>query len=173
MHTLNVENLRRVKKAVPMIEKSIKIKVGLGKGNSVSIKGDELAEFVADSVLRAVDFGFDVEDALLLKDEDFSLEFINIKEHTRRNNLEEVRSRVIGTEGKAMKAIEELTGGVVAVNENMVGIIVDSDHLEAACQGICSLIHGAKHGNVFSYLERQNAGLRKMDREDLGLKEGL
>ena len=169
-HTLTLENPRKVKKAVPVIEKKIKIKISV-KGDKANLKGEELNEFIVAKILRAVDFGFDVEDALLLKKEDYCLEFINIKEHTRRKRLGEVRGRVIGTEGKAKKTIEELTGGVVVIHDNEVGLIVDSEHLEAACQAICSLIQGSKHGNVFSYLERQNAELKKRDDGDLGLKE--
>lgn len=170
MHILAIESPEKIKKVVPIIEKKIKINISV-KGNNVSIKGDELREFVVAKILKAIDFGFDVEDALLLRSEKYSLEFINIKEHTRRKNLEEVRGRVIGTDGRAKRTIAELTGGIVVVHDNKVGIIVDADHLEAACQGICSLIQGAKHGNVFSYLERQNREKRRIGKDDLGLKE--
>ena len=50
---------------------------------------------------------------------------------------------------------------------------MDSEHLEAVTQGIESLIQGAKHGNVFSYLEKQNISKRKFDSDDLGLKEDI
>lgn len=169
MHSFVVENPKKVKKAVRKIRDKIKIKI-LVKGDKVSVSGGEMDEFVGCEVLKAVDFGFDVEDALLLRDENFVLEFINIKEHTRRRNLAEVRARVIGKNGKARKTIEELTGGVMVVHANMVGLIVDSEHLDAACQAVKSLIQGAKHSNVFSYLEKQNAELRKFDERDLGLK---
>jgi len=169
MKTLLVENNKRIKKAIPKIESSIKVKLGFNKSN-VSIKGEEFNEFLVEKILRAVDFGFDVSDALLLKNEDFVLEFVNVKEHTRRKNLEEVRSRIIGTQGKAKRTIEELTGGVLCIHSNVVGIIVDSEHLESAVQGVILLIQGAKHSHVFAYLEKQNAELRKFDKEDLGLK---
>lgn len=164
-----VEKPSKIKQSVRAIENKLKIRISLNK-NKVTIKGSELNEFIVGEIIRAIEFGFEAEDALLLANENFVLEFINIKEHTRRRNLEEVRSRVIGTEGKAKKTIEELTGAVLAINDNSVGLIVDTEHLEAAVQGIISLIQGSKHGNVFSYLEKQNAALRRIDEEDLGLK---
>ncbi len=85
------------------------------------------------------------------------MEFIEVKEHTRRKNLKEVRARLIGTGGKARKTIENLTGAVIVIHDNTVGVIVDADHLDAVVQGIESLIQGAKHGNVFAYLEKQGA----------------
>jgi ribosomal RNA assembly protein len=164
--------MKKLKKAVPTIENKVKIKIGFGKGR-VSLRGDELTEFLVEKVIRAIDFGFYPDDALLLMNEDFSLDFIEVKEHTRRKNLKDVRARIIGRDGKAKRTIENLTGSAIVINENSVGLIVDSDHLEAAVQGIESLIRGAKHGNVFAYLEKQNASRRKFERDDLGLKEGV
>lgn len=172
MRNVPVQNMKKIKKAVPTIENKVKIKVGFGKG-MVSLKGSELDEFLVEKVVRAVDFGFHVEDALLLMSDDFVLEFIEVKEHTRRKNLKDVRARLIGTGGKARKTIQNLTGSEIVIHDNTVGVIVDSDHLDAVIQGIESLIQGAKHGNVFSYLEKQNASKRRFERDDLGLKEGI
>ena len=172
MRNVIVENMRKIKKAVPAIENKIKVKIGFGRG-SVSVKGSELNEYLVVKILRAVDFGFDVEDALLLKNEDFVLEFIGVKEHTRRKNLKDVRARLIGTGGKARKTIENLTGSVIVIHDNRVGLIADSAHLDAVTQAIKSLIQGAKHGNVFAYLEKQNASRRKFDEDDFGLKESV
>ena len=172
MRNIIVERMNKIKKAVPVIENKVKVKVSFGKGN-VIVKGNELNEYIVEQVVRAVDFGFDVEDALLLTNEDFVLEFIEVKEHTRRKNLKEVRARLIGTGGKARKTIENLTGSVIVIHDNTVGVIVDSNHLDAVVQGIESLIQGAKHGNVFAFLEKQNVSRRKFDEEDLGLKKGV
>jgi ribosomal RNA assembly protein len=170
MRNVLVQNMNKVKKAVPVIENSVKVKVGFGKG-SVSLKGSELDEYLIEKVVQAVDFGFDVEDALLLKDEKFVLEFIGVREHTHRKNLKDVRARLIGTGGKARKTIEKLTGAVIVIHDNKVGVIVDADHLDAVTQAIENLIRGAKHGNVFAYLEKQNINRGKFDDEDLGLRE--
>jgi ribosomal RNA assembly protein len=174
VHRLVVENSRKIKKAIPLIETKISIKIQFNKG-SVSISGKELEEYLVEKVLQAVDFGFDIEDALLLLKENFVLEFVNIKEHTHRKNLTDIRARLVGTGGRAKRTIEELTGGVVVLNANTVGIIVDNMHLGQAIQGIISLIQGSKHGNVFSYLERQNANLHRKDfyGEDLGLRDSV
>ena len=172
MRNLQVMNIRRIRKAVPAIENKVKIAISFGKG-SIGIKGNELNEFLVEKIITAVDFGFDVEDALLLTNEDFVLEFLDIKEHTRRKNMKDIRGRLIGTDGKARKTIEKLTGAVIVISDNDVGVIVDSNHLDAVLQGIESLIHGAKHGNVFSYLEKQGALKGRIDPDDLGLKEGV
>jgi len=172
MRNVLVENMNKVKRAVPAIENKVKVKIGFGK-DSVSVKGSEFNEYLVEKVVQAIDFGFVVYDALLLLSDDFVLEFIEVKEHTRRKNLKEVRARIIGTGGKARKTIENLTGSEIVIHNNTVGVIVDSVHLDAVVQGIESLIQGAKHGNVFAYLEKQNVSRRKFDEDDLGLKEGV
>ena len=156
MRKLIIENINKIKRAVPIIEDKVKIKIFFGK-DFVTIKGQEVEEFLVEKIIRAIDFGFHVEDALLLRNEDFILEFIEIKEHTYRKNLKDVRARIIGTNGKAKKTIEKLTDAVLVINGNDIGVIVDTDHFDAVTQAIKSLIHGAKHGNVFSYLEKQNS----------------
>lgn len=172
MRDVKIQNMRKIKKAVPVIENKTKIKISFGKG-SIRLKGSEMKEFLVEKVIQAIDFGYCADDALLLMNEDFVLEFIEVKEHTRRKNLKDVRARLIGTGGKARKTIENLTGSEIVISGNTVGVIVDSDHLDAVVQGIESLIQGAKHGNVFAYLEKQNMSRRKFDKDDLGLKEGV
>lgn len=174
MKSIVVSNPRKIRKAIPEIEKKVKVKI-LSKGDYVSISGEEVNEFLVEKVIIAVDFGFEIDDALLLLKENFDLKFINIKEHTPRKNLTEVRARIIGKDGRAKRTIEELTGGAIVVQTGSIGIIVDNEHLSQAIQGVISLIQGAKHGNVFSYLEKQNANITKshFKSQDLGLREGM
>jgi ribosomal RNA assembly protein len=171
MRNVQVANMKKIKRAVPSIEDRVKVKIGFGK-YSVSIRGAELNEFLVEKIIRAIDFGFDIDDALLLLNEEFVLEFIEVKENTRRNNLKDVRSRIIGTGGRAKRTIEKLTGSAVVIKDNRIGLIVDADHLSAAVQGIEGLISGSKHGNVFGFLERQGSKISRRD-DDLGLKEGV
>ncbi len=185
MRNVVVQNMRKIKRAVPSIENRVKVHINVGSraskghapggtksevGGSVTIKGAELNEFLVEKIIRAIDFGFDIDDALLLLNEEFVLEFIEVKEHTRRKNLKDVRSRIIGREGKAKRTIEKLTGSAVVIKDNRIGVIVDADHLSATVQGIEGLISGSKHGNVFGFLERAGAKINKMD-DDLGLRE--
>ena len=170
MRIIEVENIRKVKRAVPMIEGKIKVKISFPSGK-IGISGNELNEYLAEQIVRAVDFGFVVDDAALLAKENFILEFVDIKEHTYRKNLKDVRARLIGTGGKAKKTIENLTGAVLVIKNNRVGVIVDNEHLDSTIQAIESLVAGAKHSNVFSYLEKRGVEIRNSDDGDLGLRE--
>jgi len=171
MRSIVVENMRKIKKAVPAIESRVKVKISFGKGR-ISVRGNELNEFLVEQIVQAIDFGFCVDDALLLLGEEFVLEFVDVKGNTRRKNLKDVRSRIIGTDGRARRTIEKLTGAEIVISDNKVGVIVDADHLSATIQGLEGLIGGSKHGNVFGFLERQGAKVNRMD-DDLGLKDGV
>lgn len=168
MHTILVEHLNKIRKSIPFLEKKMPVKVTFS-GKNIIIKGEELDEFVTMQIIRAIDFSFDAEDALLLKNPDFILQFLNIKDYTNKKDFELVRSRVIGTNGRAKGTIQELTGAVLAISGNQVGIIVNSEHLDTVTQAIISLIRGSKHANVFAYLEKQNKNIHSQD-NDLGLK---
>jgi len=169
MRKIIVTSPTRIKKAIDMIKKRVEISIRYDK-HVFFVEGKEVNEFNVARIIQAIDFGFDFEDALLLLRQEFNLEYINIKEHTHRKNLAEVRSRLIGTDGKAKQTIETLTGAAIVIHGNQVGMIVDVEHVEYAIQGIISLIQGSKHSNVFSYIERQNANLRKLDTDELGLR---
>lgn len=170
VRTLNVDKKSKIKKVIPILEDKIKIKFILNK-NSIKIKGTELNEFLTEQIISAIDFGFDLDDALLLLKQNYLLKFIDIKEHTKRHNLKDVRARVIGRNGKAKKTIEYLTGSIIVIKDNTIALIVDDIHLDATTQAINSLIQGAKHGNIFSYLEKQNKNI--FENEDLGIRKNF
>jgi len=135
MRNIIVDNMKKIKRAIPSIENKVNVKIGFGK-NKVSVKGAELNEFLVENIIRAIDFGFDIDDALLLLNTEFVLEFIEVKEHTRRKNLKDVRSRIIGRDGRAKRTIEKLTESAIVINGNNIGVIVDAEHLSTTIQGI-------------------------------------
>lgn len=170
MHSLVINSPRKIKQATPKIEAKLKINIQV-RGKKVTVKGNELNEYLAIQIISAIDYGFDVEDALLLLNQDYTFKVINIKEHTNRKKLADVRARIIGSEGRAKKTLANLTNSKVTIKNNEVAIISHVDNIEALTQAVISLAQGAKHGNVFAYLEKQNRNLRYLDKDDLGLKE--
>lgn len=162
------ENEKNIRKALPKIKRKLKINLFL-KRKEVFIRGEEYDEFLVEKILSAIDFGFDVEDALLIL-EDYDFVVINIKNFTYKNNLEDVRGRIIGKKGKALEVIENLSGAKILLKRNKVGILADVDHLKKVEEAIKSIIRGSKHGKVFSFLEKENARLKNLD-SDLGLKK--
>ena len=133
------------------------LKINSEEGD-VFIEGESLDIFNCLSIIKAIGRGFNPEIALKLLDDDYSFEMINIEEFSRnKKDLIRIKSRLIGTEGRARKHIEELTNTNIVVYGKTVSIIGKIDNISIARQGIINLLQGSKHGNVYLYLEKQKS----------------
>jgi ribosomal RNA assembly protein len=166
MKTIYSEKLPRILKSKKRLEEKLNIKI-TNRGKEVSIQGKPEDEYIAEKVLDALNFGFPFSDALMIKKEDFLFERINIKEHTKRKDLDRIRARIIGRGGKTLKTLCNLTKCFFELKNNEIGIIGHPEHIKNAQEAVISIIKGSKQGNVYGFLEkRQTKPLL-----DLGLKE--
>jgi ribosomal RNA assembly protein len=166
MKIIYSEKLPRIIKNKKLLEKELNIKI-TNRGKEVSIQGEPEDEYIAEKVLDAINFGFPLSHALEIKKEDFVLERINIKNHTKRNDLERIRARIIGKGAKTFKTLCTLTGCFFEIKDNEVGIIGSPEFIENAQEAVISIIKGAKQTNVYSLLEKR----QPKPILDLGLKE--
>jgi len=166
MKKLVIEKTPRVTKNKKKIEKELEISIS-SSGNEICIEGKPEKEYIAEKIIEAISIGFSLSEAFQLKDEDFMFEMINIKDHTTKKNLERIKGRIIGKDGRAKNTLSQLTKCNFEVKDNIVGIIGPAECIENAQNAIISLINGSKHANVYGYLERNQPKLEP----DLGLKE--
>jgi len=153
MQEIYVENTAEVLKNKSRLEKELNIKI-TNKGKNIFIKGDSEDEFLALKFMEAINLGFSSNQALHLKQENMILQALNIKDITKRHDLERVRARIIGTKGKTLQTLSNLTNCNLSLHDNKVGIIGDAEEIADAIQAITSLVNGSKQGNVYSRLER-------------------
>lgn len=158
--------IARIIKNKKKLEASLDVKI-INRGKEISLEGNSLNEYIAEKVIEALDFGFPLSAALLIKDEDFVFEVINIKDHTRRKDLERIRARIIGKKGKTLQTLHNLTNCNFELKDNEVGIIGDAENIENAQQAVVSIIKGAKQSNMYSFLEKHHP----QPILDLGLKD--
>ena len=166
MKILLLEKLPRILKNKEKLEKELKIKI-TNRGKEVSISGKPEDEYVAEKVIDALEFGFSFSDAMLIKKEDFILEILNIKDYTKRKDLERVRARIIGKGGKTLKVLCDLTNCHFELKDNFVGIIGEPEKIKNAQDAMISLIQGSKQSNVYARLEK----LKPEPIVDLGLRK--
>src|SRR3989344_9145859 len=145
--TFNMEELKIPKERISMlggvrgstkrkIQKltDTKITVNSEMGD-VLIEGDSLNCFNCLNVIKAIARGFNPDIALKLLNEDFRLEVIPLDEFARnKNDIIRLKSRLIGTEGRARTHIEELTNTNIAVYGKTVCIIGNVDDVFIARQ---------------------------------------
>ncbi len=165
MLKLIIDKISRIIRNKKQLEEKLNVKIS-NRGKEVYLEGSADDEYIAQKVIEALDFGFPFSAAMQIKENDFIFERLNIKDYTKRHDLERIRARIIGTNGKTLKTLSSLTEGFLELKDNEIGIISEPEFLEVLQQSIISIIQGSKTTNVYSYLEKH----RPKPIEDLGLK---
>ena len=136
------------------------------KEGDVLIEGeDALKLYAIKEVIHAIGRGFNPEIAQLLLKQDYSLVLVNVMDYVkdRKNHLERVRARVIGTGGKARTTIETMTETNICVYGKTVGIIGTAERVGVARHAVESLLNGAPHGHVYHNLEAACIDLKQRE----------
>ncbi len=116
---------------------------------------------VTDFVV-AVGRGFSPEKAMMVLDDDWYLEVIDIREYVGKKpaHIARMRARVIGTNGKTRRLFEELTGAYMSVYGNTVALIGDTFQLDVARKALDMLLSGSEHSAVYRFLEGKRAEIK-------------
>jgi len=127
----------------------------------------------ARDVVMAIGYGFSVERAFRLLDEDQVLIVIDLKQYVgpNENHLTRIKGRIIGEEGKARRNIEEMTDTYISVYDDYVAIIGDYESANAARDAILLLIEGRQHSTVYKHLEREMRKIKRTRMMSLWEKE--
>jgi len=144
------------------------------KEGDVIIKGgDSLGVFVAKGIIKAVGRGFNPEIALLLLKSDYAYENLHLYDYLGRSKskLLRMKGRVIGSEGKTRKAIEDLTETYICVYGKTIGIIGFSENVALARRAIESLLNGSPHASVYKWLEKKRVELKRRELQPIALKK--
>jgi ribosomal RNA assembly protein len=149
-----LESFNKILRNRKVIELSLKVKLK-AKEEIIIIEGEPENEQLALLCLEAIELGFAINVALLIKEEGMALDKILIKKLTKRANLAQVRARIIGKNRQVMDTIEDLTNCFVALHKNVIGIIGSLSDIEDASYAIEHLITGSKHSAMYAYLEKK------------------
>ena len=164
METLYFDRLGELRRTKNELERRLKVSISI-EGKKVTINGNAFEEFEALTVLEAMNFGFSAQTALMLKDDDTVFRIIPIKNFTRRKDLETVKARIIGTQGRTKRTIENLADCQVIVKGNEVGLICPAEEIDYVITGMTNLIRGSKQANVYKFLEKINAAKKDKNKE--------
>ena len=118
---------------------------------------DPMGALKARDIVLAIARGFSPERAMRLLKENTYLGVLDIKFTTGKHEksaIRRIRSRVIGTKGRARARIEELSGCSVSVYGSTVALIGDEDQLDRASRAVEMLLKGSEHSTVFHLLAR-------------------
>ena len=116
-------------------------------------------------VVRAIGRGFSPEHAMRLFSDDCYFELLDFHDYVgkHKGHIRRVTARLIGSEGKTRRIIEEQTGCDLAIYGHTVGIIGDLVDLGNAKQAVDMILRGAEHASVYRFLENQRRKARRQD----------
>ncbi len=141
------------------LEKILKVKMEVdSKDGDVSLQGDNgLDLMTAQNIVRAIGRGFNPDFAFELLEEGNYLEIIDIADFAGKNKKSRIRlkSRVIGTDGKARKTVEELTNTHTTIYGKTISIIGAYEDIGLARRAFESLLSGSRHATVYRWLENE------------------
>ena len=102
-----------------------RIKVDSEEGDVFVSGEDAIQLFSVREIIRAIGRGFNPEIAVLLLKQDYLFEIIDIEEFAgTKKQLLRLKGRVIGTEGKSRRIIEELTETYISVYGKTIRLVV-------------------------------------------------
>lgn len=130
----------------------------------VRITGDDsLSLYTAREVIKAIARGFNPELARLLMRGDYVFALIDVTDFASKSkkSFERLRGRIIGSEGKSRKAIEQMTETYLSVYGKTVGIIGESENVEIARVAVENLLEGSPHSSVYRWLEKKGKELAR------------
>lgn len=135
----------------------------------VSIRGnDPVKLYSTREIVKAIARGFNPDIAKNLIKQDYIYEQIYIKDFAKNSlHLKRLKGRVIGTEGKSRKAIEDLTEASISIYGKTIGIIGLPESVDLARRAIETLLSGSPHSNVYKWLEKRKKDLFKSNLEEI------
>jgi ribosomal RNA assembly protein len=151
------------------IEAKLEVQLDIDTEGSVGIMLKENCKdpslfLKAKDVVLAIGRGFSPETAFrLIRNQDDIYDMIDLRLIFGRSDtdIKRVKGRIIGTEGKTRKLIEELTEADVVVYGHTVGIIGSFEEVDAAHNAVQMVIDGCEHHTVYKYLQRKRTELKK------------
>ncbi len=151
------------------IERSFKVRLNVSSESGTievmpSPENDDPSTILrARDVVTAVGRGFSPERAMILMDEDMVLDVIDLRELFGRNesDINRVKGRVIGSEGKMRRLLEEMTDTRVSVYGATISMIGDFESVSAARQAIEMLLKGKQHSSVYKFLRKTKSEAKK------------
>jgi ribosomal RNA assembly protein len=151
------------------IEEKLQVKLTIDKEGSITIILNENCTdpsllLRAKDVVTAIGRGFPPETAFrLIRNEDDIFDMIDLRLIFGRSesDIKRIKGRIIGTEGKTRKLVEELTEADVVIYGHTVGIIGSFAEADTARNAVQMIIDGCEHHTMYNYLQKKRTELKK------------
>jgi len=115
-----------------------------------------------EDVIRAIGRGFNPERAMKLFSDEIELFVFDIYEYVgkKESHVIRLKSRIIGSDGKTKRVIEQLTGAYLSIYGHTVSVIAEFESMDITKRAVDMLLSGSKHAKVYQFIEREMKKLK-------------
>lgn len=127
---------------------------------------DPLMILKVENIINAISRGFSPEKAFLLFNDEADFYVFDLRDYAGKsdNHVRRLKSRIIGSEGKTKRVLENLTNSKVSVYGHTVSIISDIMRMNILKKSIDMLLTGSKHATVYHFVETQIKELKHSEK---------
>jgi len=148
-----------------LIERRAGVRLDIDTEGEVNIhenEEDPLAALKVMDLVKAIGRGFSPHRAIRLLEDDEYLEVVPLSDYVGKKpeQMARMKARLIGTNGKTRRIIEDSTGANMSVYGGTVALVGNSAQLPVAKTAVEMILRGSEHATVYRYLERARATLR-------------
>ena len=155
------------------IEEKLNVRIDVDSEGGVIITLTEKASdpsmlLKAKDIVTAIGRGFSPDVTYrLIRNEDEIFDMIDLRQVFGRSesDIKRIKGRIIGTDGKTRKLIEELSEANMVVYGHTVGFIGNFEQVDTARNAVQMIIEGCQHHSVYKYLQRKRSELKKQKLE--------
>lgn len=127
------------------------------EGDITIICEDAIQVYNNSLVVKAIARGFNPDKAVLLLNDSYLLEILELNDYSSETQYPRLRARVIGTKGSTRSILEEKSGAMISVFGKTISIIGKIDEVALAKYAIEMLLKGAKQTSAYKYLDARTA----------------
>ncbi|MCJ7713075.1 KH domain-containing protein [Candidatus Bathyarchaeota archaeon] len=152
------------------IEKKLMVKLQIeSDAGGVTIIVSEQASdpstfFTAKNVVTAIGRGFSPDHAFrLIRNDDEIFDYIDLRVIFGRSesDMRRMKGRIIGSNGKTRRLIEELSESSLVIYGHTIGIIGTFEQVDIARNAIQMILNGSQHLTVYKFLQRKRSDMKK------------
>jgi ribosomal RNA assembly protein len=123
---------------------------------------DPLAQMKAANIVRAIGRGFKPEVAYSLMSDEVYLTVLDVHDYVPKDpgHVRRIVARIVGSDGRTRRHIEELTGCHLSVYGHTVSIIGNLEGHDVAREACEMILSGAEHASVYKFLEAKRRAAR-------------
>ncbi len=116
----------------------------------------------AKSIVEAISYGFDYDDAQSLRSDDYALEIIDLRDYVEKDkaHISRIKARIIGEDGRAKRVLQELTDTKIVVGDRYIAVLGPYENVKATREALEMLIRGRQHATVYRWIQNWRREMR-------------